>query len=433
MAGQRKESKAMDKEILISVIIPTYNRGYVISRAIDSVLKQSFSNWELIIVDDGSNDNTQEVVNGYKDVRIKYIKNKVRKGACYSRNIGMKNACGAYFCFLDSDCTWKKEFLLKRINAAKEYDADLIYGRMKHIDGDKVTEWPYDLTKDLNDINYVVKTLIYRNLIDTNTVMLKRICWTVEGGFDEKLLRLQDWEYFSRILHTEKYKLHFQDNNLVLNYQQNDSISVLNKWGVWRIKIFEKHIEFCRRKNILTEVASELYLNQGDFEGNDDYRQELCSLLTKNELCSLVYNMGNRVETQNDVIANMDRIIKKNVSMVQVTGKCLPIEQARDRINKYLSNRDVKSIAIYGFGVLGKLFYECIKDSPIRIECIIDRNKNNIEKYFACKLISDIEIEDAQLYVDLVIVTAIADYEEIKAVICKKMDEKKIASLEDIL
>ncbi len=115
---------------MISVIIPTYNRGYIIKRAIDSVINQTFDDWELIIVDDGSDDNTNEIVNDYKDDRIKYIRNRDRKGACYSRNLGMQNAMGEYFCFLDSDCIWRENFLYDRINAAKKHNADFVYGRM---------------------------------------------------------------------------------------------------------------------------------------------------------------------------------------------------------------------------------------------------------------------------------------------------------------
>ena len=88
---------------MISITIPTYNRAHLISRAINSVIKQDFIDWELIIVDDGSTDNTEEVVDDFLlDPRIHYIK-KVNSGATHTRNVGIENSNGEYITFLDSD------------------------------------------------------------------------------------------------------------------------------------------------------------------------------------------------------------------------------------------------------------------------------------------------------------------------------------------
>src|SRR5688572_11938068 len=85
-----------------SVILPTYNRAHLISKAIESMLAQSYQSWELIIVDDGSTDNTKEVISGFSDARINYIyqKNSERSAA---RNNGIAHSRGRYICFLDSD------------------------------------------------------------------------------------------------------------------------------------------------------------------------------------------------------------------------------------------------------------------------------------------------------------------------------------------
>ena len=90
-----------------SIIIPAFNRAHLISKAIDSVIAQTFEDWELIIVDDGSTDNTKDLICNYqeKDSRINYIfqKNAERSAA---RNNGIANAKGEYICFLDSDDYW---------------------------------------------------------------------------------------------------------------------------------------------------------------------------------------------------------------------------------------------------------------------------------------------------------------------------------------
>lgn len=88
---------------MISVVIPTYNRAKFLPRAIESVLAQTFTDWELIIADDGSTDNTEDVLQAYlKDSRIRYIKNPNR-GATFARNLGASKAEGGYLTFLDSD------------------------------------------------------------------------------------------------------------------------------------------------------------------------------------------------------------------------------------------------------------------------------------------------------------------------------------------
>src|ERR1043165_296320 len=89
-------------EPFFSIVIPTYNRALLLPAAIESVIAQTFSNWELIIVDDGSTDNTREVVSSYPDKRIKYIyQNNAERSA--ARNNGIGHSDGTYICFLDSD------------------------------------------------------------------------------------------------------------------------------------------------------------------------------------------------------------------------------------------------------------------------------------------------------------------------------------------
>lgn len=99
----------MQKDPLVSIIIPTYNRERFLHRSIDSVLQQTYTNWELLIIDDRSTDNTKNVVDKYlrRDRRIKYLKNMHKKGPAGARNQGVEQAKGEYIAFLDSDDEWK--------------------------------------------------------------------------------------------------------------------------------------------------------------------------------------------------------------------------------------------------------------------------------------------------------------------------------------
>ena len=100
---------------LVSIIMPTYNCGRFIKEAIDSVLSQSYTNWELIIVDDCSTDDTKAFVSTYTDKRIRYMRNEQNMGAALTRNRALKEANGKYIAFLDSDDTWSPEKLEKQI------------------------------------------------------------------------------------------------------------------------------------------------------------------------------------------------------------------------------------------------------------------------------------------------------------------------------
>ena len=112
---------------LVSIIMPSYNTGKFIKETINSVLNQTYNNWELIIVDDCSTDDTEKIVNTIKDNRIKFLKNNTNSGAAISRNRAIKEAKGKWIAFLDSDDLWKKEKIEKQIRFMKENHYDFSY------------------------------------------------------------------------------------------------------------------------------------------------------------------------------------------------------------------------------------------------------------------------------------------------------------------
>ena len=120
---------------IVSIIMPSYNTGRFISETIESVLAQSYSNWELIIVDDCSTDNTDEVVEKYLcDERIRYIKNEKNSGAAVSRNRALREARGKWIAFLDSDDLWSPEKLEKQIGFMEENGYHFSYTNYEEID-----------------------------------------------------------------------------------------------------------------------------------------------------------------------------------------------------------------------------------------------------------------------------------------------------------
>lgn len=119
----------------VSIIMPSYNTGRFISETIESVLAQSYSDWELIIVDDCSNDNTDDVVSQYlTDKRIRYIKNETNSGAAVSRNRALREAKGKWIAFLDSDDLWEPDKLETQIVFMEKNDYHFSYTNYIEID-----------------------------------------------------------------------------------------------------------------------------------------------------------------------------------------------------------------------------------------------------------------------------------------------------------
>lgn len=121
---------------LVSIIMPSYNTAKFISQSIESVLSQSYTNWELIIVDDCSSDNTVEIVSSFNDERIKFFKNEKNSGAAFSRNRALREASGKYVAFLDSDDLWSENKLEKQISFMELNDFSFSYTNYERIDED---------------------------------------------------------------------------------------------------------------------------------------------------------------------------------------------------------------------------------------------------------------------------------------------------------
>lgn len=120
---------------LVSIITPMYNGAKYVSETIESVLAQTYTDWEMLIVNDGSKDNGPEIVEKYakKDSRIRLI-NQENGGSANARNHGIREARGRYIALLDSDDVWESDFLEEQLKFMKENNAELVYSSHKRID-----------------------------------------------------------------------------------------------------------------------------------------------------------------------------------------------------------------------------------------------------------------------------------------------------------
>ena len=126
----------MVNEDLVSIITPMYKGASLVGATIESVLNQTYTNWEMIIVDDCSPDNGAgiQVVKKYDDPRIRLIESKVNKGSSGARNIGLRESKGRYIAFLDSDDLWPNNYLESQVEYIKKNNAFIVYGAVQHID-----------------------------------------------------------------------------------------------------------------------------------------------------------------------------------------------------------------------------------------------------------------------------------------------------------
>lgn len=225
--------------------MPTYNREKTIKKAIESVLDQTYENFELIVIDDASCDNTKKVIENYTDNRIKYIYCKRNSGANVARNIGMTNADGEYLAFLDSDNRWIPEKLQKQMELFEsEPDVAMIFSAFNYIENGKVSLKPRSLIpfEEFDDLKRVLQI---NNVVDTSTMIIKKECIEDVGVFDEEMPRLQDYEFAIRI--SERYKTKFIPEPLVDVYRSEVSISTnfdaLEKANILIIKKHKKFFE----------------------------------------------------------------------------------------------------------------------------------------------------------------------------------------------
>jgi glycosyltransferase involved in cell wall biosynthesis len=263
----------MNKTPTVSVIIPTYNRERLIGRAIQSVLNQTYGDFEVIVVDDGSTDNTKNIVGAINDPRIRYIRHEQQKGATTARNTGIVASQGKYIAFQDSDDEWLSEKLEKQMHVleAAPEDVGVIYTAFIRVTDGEVLYIPS--TRVVKKEGDVLTQLLKQNFVSTQTAILRKSCFDRVGLFDERLPRLQDWELFIRM--SQYYKFRFISDPLVIAHFQKDSISSSKKAYIEGIVIIlEKHFEkFAKNKKVLAktycDIGTKLYSVGNKNRGRD--------------------------------------------------------------------------------------------------------------------------------------------------------------------
>ncbi len=207
----------------VSIIIPTYNREHLLCRAAQSVLDQTYQDFELIIIDDGSTDNTKQVVESFSDERVKYIQHGKNKGGAAARNTGIKAAKGEYIAFQDSDDEWLPEKLEKQMMAFETAapEVGVVYVGCHRLENNKKNLLPS--SKVAQKEGDIFSALLKENFVAMPAVLVKRGCFERAGMFDENFSPIEDWELFLRM--ARDFQFRYIDEPLVISYHQPDSIT----------------------------------------------------------------------------------------------------------------------------------------------------------------------------------------------------------------
>lgn len=231
---------------LVSVVIPTYNRAHLLSEALDSVFAQTYKDYEVILIDDGSSDGTEALIQKQYAGRLRYVKQK-NAGISGARNRGIALAAGKYIAFLDSDDRWLPEKLGKQFSYMEAHPkTGLLCTKLARyeIGGDGKNEiCPAGFPKHFSEL------LEGPNFIPTTTTMVRKECFEKVGVFDPNLPVAEDWDLWIRI--GKVYEMHCLEDVLAehRDHPQKTTKDLTKVYdGFWRFyaKNLSLHREYIR-------------------------------------------------------------------------------------------------------------------------------------------------------------------------------------------
>lgn len=246
---------------LVSIIMPTYNRPEMLAEAIQSALTQTYSNYEIIVINDSGVDVENVVSSLNKKENILYIKHKDNKGLAAARNTGIKNAKGKYIAYLDDDdifyanhlATLVKHLETNNCDAAytDAYKAKQVWHNNKYIILEKSLSYSYDFDYD---------RVLVENFIPILCVMHRKECINKVGMFDENLLRAEDWDLWIRMSRVYKFS-HIREITCEFSWR-DDGTSMMTGEQIpfdWAfLNMFHKYTNFVEGKSKIIRIHNDI-------------------------------------------------------------------------------------------------------------------------------------------------------------------------------
>jgi len=345
--------KKFSKNPLVSVILPTFNRRKQLQIAIESVLNQSFSNFEIIVVNDAGED-VSDIINSFSDPRIKYFKHQKNKGLAAARNSGINNSTGKYIAYLDDDDAYYPMHLITLVRFLENNNIKVAYTDAYKLNQILINNDYVTIGKELSySHSFDYKKMLVGNYIPVLCIMHERKCLEKTGLFDESLLSHEDWDLWIRM--GNYYEFHHIVKNTCEYTWRDDGSSMTSS---------------CRDNMLIT--LKRIYKKSSEMVGSDEriktqrqsylmnYEKEVLEtlqkpLLTANQVMNILNNAESLIEQKNyneakkllHKILNIDPkniLALNNLSVVHILEN--QSEIASDLIQKILEMEPENEVAI---------------------------------------------------------------------------------------
>jgi len=229
----------------VTVIVPTHNRAWCLEKTLQSILDQTFSDFELIVVDDGSTDGTSDLIEKYGSIR--FFRNETSAGVSAARNLGLSEARGRYISFLDSDDRWLPQKLERQWHWMEThpqtqacYTDEIWIRRGVRVNPKK---------KHRKFSGDIFRHCLPLCIISPSSVMLRREVFDTIGVFDEALLACEDYDLWLRL--AARYTVDFLEEELIIKTGGHDDQLSHKYWGMDRFRVYA--LEKLLRQNSLSE------------------------------------------------------------------------------------------------------------------------------------------------------------------------------------
>lgn len=272
----------------VSVIIPTYNRGHFIKDAVESVFHQTYSDFELIIIDDGSTDNTKEVLAEYGD-KLQYVYQK-NQGRSAARNLGISLAKGEYIAFLDSDDVWFADKLERQVPVLESAPANtvLVHGYkcivnkfLQAIPGWKVKLRRLYSMAEKGKESY--ENYLHSNCIFTSTILVRRTALIEINSYDIHIQGREDLDLYLCLL-LKNYNFAFISEPPLIKYRWHEDNTNAQSSNYSYLQVYEKHLNECQNlntisrivqaKNLLYQALAKTHYRLGNYHQSRSYWQQ---------------------------------------------------------------------------------------------------------------------------------------------------------------
>lgn len=355
----------MNRNDYVSIVMPTYNRAKTIKNSLMSIINQTYQNFEIVVVDDCSTDDTQSVIESLDD-RIKYVRLDSNHGPSYARNEGVKHATYDLIAFNDSDDVWRANKLEKQMEKmAESPEYSLVYCAYEYKGPNGVMRFPNNVAREELE-GRITKSIIKKNTIGTPTVLVKKECFLSVGGFDTNLKSLEDWEFAIRF--SKKYCVGYVDEVLV---DASFSVGGVNSQDA-------KKAFTCSK--ILEENGKEQY----DLTNVKMGLVSCLGAMNKEELNSF-FEMQSFEEDYDKylVLSAVAKSSRKKTSQLDA----IEMITNRNILHGFLDANDCnpgKTIGIYGAGYVGKILGRSLKSMGYCDICYWDRSISEVDGQNVC-------------------------------------------------